>query len=345
MSVPTPEEQVQFLTNMQRLLSEGSFVATYKYALVLTLADLALERGDDSGNSLTISTRDIAEKFVQYYWKQCRPYEGRIVLRQNTGQPAEVIRLLNQIIPTAEGSLPALMKQKKDWESLVRSVDRVVRDMPLWRLQTVGKSTLEFLYPNVGSGNSITLKTGIAFCFRKFYPLIGDLVRGAWVRYVRRFNPDVFGTTSDLHEFLFGSERANLKEVGLVLAEVQHGECFYCQRPLARRESHVDHFIPWSRYPSDLGHNFVLAHNSCNSAKSDFLAAIVHLDRWLSHIGENGGELGLAFDSRSIFHDVKTSIRIAEWSYRQTFSSQGLTWIKGREYERLAPAWDTNLMR
>jgi hypothetical protein len=32
---PAPEEQIQFLVNLQRLLDEGSFVASYKYALLL----------------------------------------------------------------------------------------------------------------------------------------------------------------------------------------------------------------------------------------------------------------------------------------------------------------------
>ena len=31
-------------------------------------------------------------------------------------------------------------------------------------------------------------------------------------------------------------------------------------------EGCVDHFIAWSRYPVDLGHNLVLAHNGCNEA-------------------------------------------------------------------------------
>ena len=33
--------------------------------------------------------------------------------------------------------------------------------------------------------------------------------------------------------------------------------------------AHIDHFIPWPRYPIDLGHNFVLAHAGCSSAKAD----------------------------------------------------------------------------
>ena len=36
----------------------------------------------------------------------------------------------------------------------------------------------------------------------------------------------------------------------------------------------VDHFISWSRYTTDLGHNFVLAHPGCNSQKSDYLAIL-----------------------------------------------------------------------
>lgn len=48
MSPPTADQQIKFLTNIQRLLAEGQFVATYKYALLLALADIAIESGDDS---------------------------------------------------------------------------------------------------------------------------------------------------------------------------------------------------------------------------------------------------------------------------------------------------------
>jgi len=62
---PTAEEQIAFLTKIQRILAEGQFTATYKYALLLVLADLAVESGDDSGLALVISTKRIAEKFIQ----------------------------------------------------------------------------------------------------------------------------------------------------------------------------------------------------------------------------------------------------------------------------------------
>jgi hypothetical protein len=43
--VPTAEDQVRFLLNIQRLLLEGLFTATYKYALLLALGDLSVELG------------------------------------------------------------------------------------------------------------------------------------------------------------------------------------------------------------------------------------------------------------------------------------------------------------
>ena len=42
MPVPSPQEQVEFLQNVQRLLTDGLFVASYKFALLRALADLAV---------------------------------------------------------------------------------------------------------------------------------------------------------------------------------------------------------------------------------------------------------------------------------------------------------------
>lgn len=84
---PSAEEQVQFLLRVQRLLSEGLFTATYKYALLMELSDLSVELGDDSGSVLEIDTGRIAEKFVEYYGRQTLPFLGAETLRQNTGKP------------------------------------------------------------------------------------------------------------------------------------------------------------------------------------------------------------------------------------------------------------------
>ena len=117
--------------NIQRLLDEGSFVATYKFALLLALAELAIERGDDSGAPLPLSTDDIAEKFVQFYWRHTVPYAASKSRIQNTGKQAAMINLVERARVTHR-SVSDAMHDKREWNQLVRKVATVVRVMPLW---------------------------------------------------------------------------------------------------------------------------------------------------------------------------------------------------------------------
>ena len=339
----SPEKQIGFLTNLQRLLGEGSFVSTYKYALLMALADIAVERGADDDSELPITTSLIAEKFIQYYWRQSTPYLSSRVLQQNTGRQAGIINLVHTVHNKFEGSLTEARHDQRQWNQMVRKVAEIVRVMPLWKLQTVGSEKLDFLYCNTGQGSQIILKPGIAFCFRKHYGLVADMVKGAWSRYVRRFNVEALGDRTDLNEFLFGSERANLKEVSKIINEFQSGECFYCRRPLKGDFSHVDHFVPWSRYPVDLGHNFVLAHATCNGKKSDRLAAAEHLDAWVEFQGRNSKSLVLEFNRSGILNDFNSSVRIVNWAYQQTFENHGLTWLRADELRNLPLNWHDSL--
>jgi hypothetical protein len=247
-------------------LGEGSFTASYKFALLNALADIAVEKGNETGESLRISLEDIAEKFIQYYWPQSAPYPspGGIIriIQQNTDRQAEIIRHLAEARAETDGSLSKIKLERPAYPRLVKKVARVVENMPLFRLQTLGREQVEFLYPNRLIDNGIELFPGVCFCLRQFHLIIKDLLQSAWVRFIHRVraNQDILGQVKDLADFLFGSERSILSNYTGILIEHQKGECFYCQRPL-KNSLAVDHFIPWSRYPVDLGHNFVLAHN------------------------------------------------------------------------------------
>lgn len=342
--IPAPEEQVQFLRNIQRLLSEGLFVASYKFALIHALADLAVVKGDDSGAPLDIDTKDIAEKFIELYWQQARPFvvgteSTGLVLQQNTGRQAAIISQIKQAQDECGSSLFRLKRTAVDrWSGLINEVDQVVRAMPLWKLQTVGDDRLDFLYENLDRGNRITLKPGVAYCLRAFYELLRDLIEGAWVRFVQRVNSACLGNVVDLGTFLFGQERASLDAFRPILLDVQHGNCFYCKKPLPR-ESPVDHFIPWSRYPADLGHNFVLAHDRCNSDKSDAVAAETHLTAWVKRNRDHENELQERLAAAALPFDGKATIQVAKWVYRQTEEAKGQVWVEKRTLIPLGLDW------
>jgi hypothetical protein len=156
---PTPEEQINFLSNVQRLLAETKITATYKYALLLALAEIAVEYGDDSGTPLAINTALIAEKFIHFYWRQAIPYvpagqQAAVarVLSQNTGGQASVITQIESARGQGGGSLAGLQHQHEIWNGLVRNVEQVVRIMPLWKLQRIGNQVFDFLYAHNQEG-------------------------------------------------------------------------------------------------------------------------------------------------------------------------------------------------
>lgn len=340
-AAPSPEDQVAFLRRLQRVLEEGSFTASYKYALLHAIADLCVTEGDDGGGPLTLPTRRIAERFVELYWRQVLPFpagELTDVLAQNRGRQAAIVLRVREAQETYGGSIGRLKARPAEWERLVGQVDRTLRKDAVWRLQVVGQERLEFLYERAAGERSITLLPGVAYCCRAFHTLITDLVQGAWTHFVLRTNAGVMGRGADLRTFLFGGERADLGRYRAPLEEVQEGRCLYCRDRL-RGDACVDHFIPWRRYPTDLGHNFVLAHERCNGRKADRLAAEVHLRRWWERNSVGGDRLGGLLAEAGLAQDREGSRRVARWAYGQLHAAGGQAWVEGAVLVPIGGEW------
>jgi HNH endonuclease len=116
--------------------------------------------------------------------------------------------------------------------------------------------------------------------------------------------------------------------------DLQRSRCFYCTRPVAEAGAHVDHFVPWARYPTDLSHNFVLADGRCNNQKRDRLPAMEHLATWVERNGRYGDQLRDAPAERGIIAELAASNRVAQWAYAQTEAVNGLTWLRADEMVR-----------
>jgi hypothetical protein len=336
--------ELEFLRKLQRLLAEGDFVATYKFALLNALADLSLERELEADGSLRVPVSAIAEKFIEYYWPQARPYRAvggsGFVLFQNTGKQAAVVNAI-AAAQVAHATLPVARAAKLRWHTLVTKVAGTIVTMPLWKLQTVGGERDEFLYREAEQrDDTIRLLPGVPAAFRALYGLVLDAVRGAWMRQIASIsqNRPLLGN-ADLASFLFGSERASLEGFRAVLRDHQGGRCLYCFKELRGDSGCVDHFIAWSRYPVDLGHNLVLAHDNCNAQKRDFLAYPAHLERWqVSHL-ERERELAQRFDSLALPHDGDRSRAIALWAYEQGEAAGAHAWIDADRFMRLDGSW------
>ena len=338
---PSAAAQLDFLAKLQRLFAEGDFTATYKFALLISLADLAVEVGADDGAELTLTNRQIAERFVQLYWRHTLPYGmGRPgtqpgVLIQNIGSQAAVLNAIAEF----RGSFPGASFQQASttagFAALLSKVASVVSAQPLNYLQNFGGVTDPFLYVRSARGG-ITLRHGVAYSLRRFYTLVQQMSRTRWVEHIKanRRNHTIIGDASDLEDFLFCASRQSLAVVAAQLRKLDGPHCFYCGRAVT--EADVDHFVPFSLYPRDQAHNFVLAHPVCNRSKSDTLAAKPHLERWLERLVVRTDELAEIGALAGMASDGNTAHKVAVWGYTVASATGGRAWLSASSYERVS---------
>jgi hypothetical protein len=135
-------------------------------------------------------------------------------LRQATGSAAAILNRVAAAHERHGGSLARLRRDARDWGRLLGEVGRIIEVMPLWKLQTVGRQRLDFLYPNAGEGRVIRLHGEAVYCLRRFRDLI-----------------------------LFGCDRTALGVVRNLLRELGGSRCFYCDAAI-RGDPVADHFAP-----------------------------------------------------------------------------------------------------
>jgi diadenosine tetraphosphate (Ap4A) HIT family hydrolase len=149
---PTHEAQLAFLAKLQRLFAEGDFTATYKFALLISLADLAIEHGEDDGEPLRLANSKIANSFIELYWQQTAPYStGREgtqagVLAQNHGSQAAIINAIAEFRQQNPAATPQSARSADGYGALLQEVTRTVAAQPINYLQNLGGQTDPFLY-------------------------------------------------------------------------------------------------------------------------------------------------------------------------------------------------------
>jgi len=336
--IPSAEEQLDFLTKIQRLFNASDFSSTYKYALLISLADLAIELGKDDDSPLELTNRQIAKRFIELYWQQSTPYKTsgtneNGILFQNNGTQAAIVKAISEFRQRNNCNSSESAKHSKEYRKLVTAVAATVAKQPIKYLQNVGGGILPFLYES--NATSIALKSGVAYCLRRFQLLIQQLARSRWTDFIKKNtkNIPILGEKDDLNSFLFETSRKTLALVCKGLKELYGNKCFYCNKSTAELE--VDHFIPFSLYPRDLMHNFVLACPTCNRSKSDTLAAKVHLDKWIELTNKNAKAIAKIGEQIGVSSSLETSIAIAKWGYKTAEQNQNYCWLSPRKYEKI----------
>ena len=171
------------------------------------------------------------------------------------------------------------------------------------------------------------------YCLRQFSEIIEELCQKRWIDFIRlnKQNLVVLDGLPDLDEFMFAPSRSQLGQVANFLIDLQECQCFYCGKSLKNNKYAVDHFIPWSLYPADTGHNFVLADDKCNSQKSNYLASEEFLNQWLERNHLHDQLITQEISQLGFLTDIQRSHRVADWAYRQAVENEYLVWLGGSE--------------
>jgi len=333
---PSAESQIAFLKKIQTLFDDSSFNATYKYALLITLTDLAIEHGNDQGTPLELKSELIATRFAEIYWPQIKQFSTGIngtttgVLSQNKGKQAEIITTLLGIQEQLGINDFSKVIRQKLWQKKINTITRTIWQNPVFYLQ---EDSNQFLYPYSKDRSKLTLTAEAAFCLRKFSEYIIQYAKQGWVGHIKanKQNQPTIGPKDDLESFLFGSNRAELTQLTPYLIDQQNGKCFYCNTSVIKT-SDVDHFIPWKKYPRNIAQNLVLSCQGCNRSKSDMLAAKIHLQKWVSEILPND-ERSSFIATQGFISDHDCSLKVATWAYQNAVTAQTNAWVKAKSTE------------
>jgi 5-methylcytosine-specific restriction endonuclease McrA len=229
-----------------------------------------------------------------------------------------------------------------EYEHALHTVEDTFVRYPIPLLQVVGSALIPFLYePDWPEQTSIRtlrreerdelrLLPGVADRLVTLGPLLRPLIELHWTRDVARWT-GIATEDEHLRAHLFGSSRTSfLAGLRRRLVELQDGSCFYCGDQLGGRPE-VDHILAWSRWPNDAIENLVLA-DRCNSAKSDHLAASMHVTRWAAHIQTHSAELSAIAEEQRWASDLPRTSGLMTTTYGHLASGTPL-WVLGREFE------------
>ena len=331
---PSAEEQLDFLAKVERILARGQFNTTYKFALLIALTNIAVERGDDSGDPLVVDLDDIARQFLEIYWGMARPYPlTNAILQQSTNprKPARIITMLESEVRESRSSHQRLRVYRKTRDKLISgATQRLKRDV-LYRLHTLGKQrdssdADRFIYDQPATKtdcadlSQLTLNPGTAACLRRLRGVITAMVQSRWALWVRE-NNDKLAADRQLEEFLFGASRTNVAVYAERFYDMQDGRCFYSGVKLAGPGAgEVDHFIPWARYPFDSPFNLVLASRKINNSMRDELKPVEWRSAWLAR-NESAFAVLTAPEPKGFGaaqEDAATARSISAWIYGAT---------------------------
>ena len=261
------------------IVAKGAKSNTYKFALAKFLLDYSRSKKVIADYQITY--REIATKFLEYYWFQECKYKFKQDF--NKDKMPVIIRLIQKYCGTEyiPETYEKYFKDKKDiQEKLILEIEKQCFRDVIPRFQPSGENPF-YVHSHQASTNGrkyappspdkryITLKYNALSFLKEEYEVLSKVLILEWAKFLEKtnFTPRLISKI----ELMKDPKRNSLNKYKKVLLEME-SQCFYCGTSLENTQVHIDHFIPWSYIYEDEIWNLVQACSSCNLVKSDSLA-------------------------------------------------------------------------
>jgi hypothetical protein len=253
------------------LSSKSVKSATYKYALIKALIENLYQVNDH----FELTYDQLAYSFTKVYWNLIVHHN---LTQHNRGKNARVVSIIQD--EQRKRSIPPEMVFDKLQDSLqVKLVSKIKTTMKINVFGALFGDTREKFYAFDHKTEKLRLNPPVHTFMLNYQRLIVHLTNYHMAAMIEELN-DVPSINYLLGKVESIAKRSSLEPFENILLSHFESKCFYCGKSLTgkKRETHVDHFIPWSFVQSDHIWNLVLSCNKCNSSKSDKLPVREYLD-------------------------------------------------------------------
>jgi 5-methylcytosine-specific restriction endonuclease McrA len=252
------------MQTVTRVVDWGLKTNSYKLALLRSLVVIA---GRSSPGHLRVTRLELAECFVQLYWRLALLFR----VRQATVPDKDpvVMRLIRrEQLELSFSNAMGVHKYRQNYparyQQLIATVARQAFDDVLPRFHTVHKRVTQPLLYRL-EGNDLIIDEAACHFLRSNARCVDLLAIAGWVAFTEQFTsaPKLEGAVAT---------RKQLTPYRMFLGDICGFICFYCGTHVPTNAP-VDHVVPWAFVAEDKVWNLVIACESCNGQKSSSIAS------------------------------------------------------------------------
>ena len=261
-----------------QIIAKDAKSNTYKFALAKFLLDYS--RNKKNIEDSQISYKEIATKFLEYYWFQECKYKFKqdfnkekmpivIKLIQKYCGTEYIPQTYDKYFSTRKNIQNQLIQEieNKCFKDVIPRFQPYKKNIFYEHFHTLVPSKRKFDLPEQNQRYILLNANTISF-FKDEYEVLSKILILEWAKFLEKtnFTPRLISKI----ELMKDPKRNSLNKFKNVLLDMGN-RCFYCNKSLEKTQIHIDHFIPWSYIYEDEIWNLVQACSSCNLIKSDSL--------------------------------------------------------------------------